>query len=273
MHDLGSNFPNATGHVEGNDEYMPVEESGNMILMTYAYYVFSSPSDLSFLQTHYSLLLQWSQYLIDYSLTPGVQLSTDDFAGQLANQTNLAVKGIVGLAAMREIARVTSHAADEARFASIAAKYIGLWQTYAIDPSGQHTVLAYQYRSSFGLLYNIYPDLLLNLSIIPKEIYTMQSAWYPHISQVFGIPLDSRHSYTKSDWEMWTAATCSPQTRSLFVTSLAYWLNETSTDLPFSDLYNTIGTGDYPTGVTFIARPVVGGHFSLLALGKAGVKA
>lgn len=38
MHDLGSHYPNATGHVEGNDEYMPVEESGNMILMAYAYY-------------------------------------------------------------------------------------------------------------------------------------------------------------------------------------------------------------------------------------------
>lgn len=31
MHDLGSSFPNATGHVEGTDEYMPVEESGNMM--------------------------------------------------------------------------------------------------------------------------------------------------------------------------------------------------------------------------------------------------
>ena len=40
MHDLGAHFPNATGHVEGDDEYMPVEESGNMILMTYAYYKF-----------------------------------------------------------------------------------------------------------------------------------------------------------------------------------------------------------------------------------------
>ena len=38
MHDLGTHYPNATGHVEGNDEYMPVEESGDMILMTYAYY-------------------------------------------------------------------------------------------------------------------------------------------------------------------------------------------------------------------------------------------
>ena len=41
MHDLGSNFPNATGHVRGDDEAMPVEESGNLILMSYAYYKFT----------------------------------------------------------------------------------------------------------------------------------------------------------------------------------------------------------------------------------------
>ncbi len=33
MHDLGSHFPNATGHRDGNDEYMPVEECGNMLIM------------------------------------------------------------------------------------------------------------------------------------------------------------------------------------------------------------------------------------------------
>ncbi|KAK5239235.1 hypothetical protein LTR40_014711, partial [Exophiala xenobiotica] len=90
MHDLGSNFPNATGHVEGNDEYMPVEESGNMIIMTYAYYHFTG--DAAYLSQHYLILQQWSEYLIQYSLLPGQQLSTDDFAGQLANQTNLAIK-------------------------------------------------------------------------------------------------------------------------------------------------------------------------------------
>lgn len=74
MHDLGTNFPNATGHVEGNDEYMPVEESGNMILMTYAYYKFSG--DSSFLQNHYSKMFEWTQYLLEFSLVPNNQLST-----------------------------------------------------------------------------------------------------------------------------------------------------------------------------------------------------
>ena len=74
MHDLGSNFPNATGHVEGNDEYMPVEESGNMILMTYAYYKFSG--DVAYLQQHYAKMYEWAQYLLKYTLIPGQQLST-----------------------------------------------------------------------------------------------------------------------------------------------------------------------------------------------------
>ena len=32
-HDLGAHFPNATGHPDGKDEYMPVEECGNILIM------------------------------------------------------------------------------------------------------------------------------------------------------------------------------------------------------------------------------------------------
>lgn len=39
-------------------------------------------------------------------------------------------------------------------------------------------------------------------------------------------------------------------------------------DRPFTDLYDTVGTGGFP-GPTFINRPVVGGHFALLALERA----
>lgn len=33
MHDLGLHFPNFTGHADGRDEYMPVEECGDMLIM------------------------------------------------------------------------------------------------------------------------------------------------------------------------------------------------------------------------------------------------
>ncbi|KAK4995293.1 hypothetical protein LTR66_004855 [Elasticomyces elasticus] len=99
MHDLGSHIPNATGHVEGNDEYMLVEESGNILLMTYS-------GNAAYLRQHYAKLQQWASYLLNYSLIPGIQLSTDDFAGQLVNHTNLAIKGIVGLQAMSIISRI-----------------------------------------------------------------------------------------------------------------------------------------------------------------------
>ncbi|KAL8999404.1 MAG: hypothetical protein Q9169_001718 [Polycauliona sp. 2 TL-2023] len=278
MHDLGSHYPNATGHVEGDDEYMPVEESGNMIVMSYAYYIFTN--DTSYLQHHYPLLRKFASYLTLYSLLPGYQLSTDDFAGRLANQTNLALKGIVGLAAMAQIALVNNDSLASQDYSLTAQQYYAQWEELAIDPEGKHTMLAYNWRSSYNLLYNIYPALLLNLSIIPSSLYEMQCAFYPRVSQIYGIPLDSRHVYTKSDESLWTAATCGggrggggggSETRTLIVNGLARWINETETDGAFSDLFDTVPRGGYggrPEVVEFRARPVVGGHFSLLALGK-----
>lgn len=187
MHDLGTHFPNATGHVEGNDEYMPVEESGNMLLMAYAYFKFTG--DTGFLSKHYAKYRQWASYVIEYSLVPEAQLSTDDFAGTLANQTNLAIKGIVGLKAMSFISEALGDLVSAANYSATASSYYTQWEQFAIDPSGTHTMLAYQSRGSFGLLYNTYPDKLLNLGIIPKRLYDMQSRWYPTISQVFGVSI------------------------------------------------------------------------------------
>ena len=268
-HDIGAHFPNAVGHDPPDaDENMPVEESGNMILMCYASYRFGG-ADAAWLSRYYDLLRRWATYLVEFSLVPAAQLSTDDFAGTLENQTNLAVKGIVGLQAMSEVAKVVGMAEDAEMFGRTAREYYAQWERLAIDPLGRHTLLAYQWRSSWGLLYNIYPDKLLDLGIVNSSVYKMQCEWYPQVSQIFGVPLDNRHHYTKSDWMMWAAATCPRGTRSLLVNSISYWLNFTTTDDPFTDLFETIGTGYYPTSPTdirFKARPVVGGHFALLAL-------
>ncbi|KAK6852234.1 glutaminase [Apiospora arundinis] len=271
MHDIGGAFPNATGHVEGDDELMPVEESGNLVLMSYAYYKFSGNSD--WLQDHYETLNQTATYLLEFSKVPAAQLSTDDFAGKLINQTNLAIKGIIALQAISLMSRINNSPSDVGVTDAIVDSYYRDWEKFGIAPSRDHALLAYQWRSSWGLLYNIYFDKLLNLGVVDKSVYTMQSAWYARVSQQYGVPLDSRHHYTKSDWQIWAAATCTSSTRKMFVTSIAYWLNTTVTRFPFGDLYETVGDGGYPQvpdTVTFKARPVVGGHFALLALLRTG---
>ncbi len=79
-HDLGT-FPNAKGYPDGKDEAMPLEECGNMIIMTLAYA--QHTGDIRYLHEHFPKLSQWAQFLVDYSLIPASQLSTDDFAGPL----------------------------------------------------------------------------------------------------------------------------------------------------------------------------------------------
>jgi hypothetical protein len=100
---------------------------------------------------------------------------------------------------------------------------------------------------------------------VPHHIYTKQSAWYSTVHQKYGLPLDSRHLYTKTDWEFFAVAVASKPVRSQILESVAKWVNETSTNLPFTDLHNTEGDGGFP-GPNFYARPVIGGHFAFLAL-------
>ena len=64
----------------------------------------------------YPLWKKWTGYLVDYSLEPHNQLSTDDFAGWLALQTNLALKGIVGIKAMAEISQVLGQREDAKKY-------------------------------------------------------------------------------------------------------------------------------------------------------------
>jgi hypothetical protein len=198
MHDLGSHYPNATGHPLGDDEKQPLEECGNMLIMTLAYA--QKANDVTYLKKHYTILDQWTQYLIQEALIPASQISTDDFAGALANQTNLALKGIIGIEAMAVIANLTGNTTTAAKYTSIAHDYIAEWQTLgiAMDASPPHTTLAYGMNDTHGLLYNLYGDKELGLGLVPQYVYDMQSNFYPSVTEQYGVPLDTRHDYAKS---------------------------------------------------------------------------
>ena len=130
-----------------------------MIIMSYAYYKYSNNAE--WLKQHYKLLHQFATYLIEFSLIPGIQLSTDDFAGQLQNQTNLAIKGIVGLQAMAGIADVAGQASDSQNFSATASDYFTQWEYFGIDPSGRHV----RYSIQFHILLSTADTLLDSISI------------------------------------------------------------------------------------------------------------
>lgn len=52
VHDLGAHYPQAIGHNDGKDEAMPVEECGNMLIMTLSYV--QKTNDTSLLSTYVS---------------------------------------------------------------------------------------------------------------------------------------------------------------------------------------------------------------------------
>jgi hypothetical protein len=238
MHDVGSSYPNATGHPLGNDEAQPLEECGNMLIMTLAYA--QAQNDIPYLSQNYNILKQWTQYLVAEALIPADQISTDDFAGSLPNQTNLALKGIIGIEAFAVIADLVGNSEDASNYTNIAHSYINQWQVLGIaqDATPPHTTLGYGLNDTHGLLYNLYGDKELNLSLVPQSVYDMQSTFYPTVQDTYGVPLDTRHSYTKSDWQMLTASIASQETQNMFISDLATWINQTPTNLALTDLYD-----------------------------------
>lgn len=262
-HDLGV-WPNALGYPSGNDEAMPLEECGNMLILTLGYAQRSG--DTAYLTKHFAKMAQWAGYLVDEALIPANQISTDDFAGSLANQTNLALKGIIALKAMGEIGNLTGNATAASYYGGVADDYLPQWVGYGLNNASDppHTMLDYNDPTSHGVLYNLYADRLLGLDFVYDYIYTIQSNFYPTVAIEYGVPLDTRHDWVKSDWEMFAASIAEESTRELLINLLVKWINETPQTTPYGDLFDG-ATGGY-TGADFTARPVLGGTFALLAL-------
>ncbi|KAJ7924394.1 hypothetical protein B0H13DRAFT_1192380 [Mycena leptocephala] len=261
VHDMGAHYPKADGHNDGSDEAMPVEESGNMLIMALSFA--RATGDLSQISRYRALLDQWTQYLIEDSLIPAFQLSTDDFAGQLTNQTNLAIKGIIGIRCMAEIEKLLGNNAKYANYSSIAADYVTKWQSLAASSTGPHLTLDYGDSGSWGLAYNLFSDVHLGLKLFPQSIYDEQTAWYKTVANKYGVPLDTRHTYTKTDWQIWTSAIVTDTSlRDLFISSIKGYISNGLNNNAFPDWYDTV------TGVAegFRARPVTGGHLALLLL-------
>jgi len=239
---------------------MPVEECGNMILMVYSVCIADGNFDMA--KENLDLLRKWSRYLTQYGEDPGEQLCTDDFAGHLKGNVNLSAKAIMGVAAYSKILEKLGEKEESVEMWKKAQEMAESWLRRA--DMGGYTALTFE-KVGWSQKYNLVWDKLFGWNLLPDSFYQSELASYlPHINE-FGLPLDSRAAYTKSDWTMWIAAMTEDRTVfDALCAPLAHYLRERRSPVPFSDFYDTVD-GVY---VHFVARSVQGGTFMPLLVKK-----
>lgn len=262
-HDVGQ-YPLLLGQVYGKnheaegkykDYQMPVEECGNMLIMMANISLKDGNTD--FADPYMQILEAWVQYLVKYGMDPENQLCTDDFAGHLAHNCNLSLKAIMGIAGYSLILRMKGNeeAADE--YFSIAKDMADNWVKTAASPDGSFR-LTFDRIYTFSMKYNMIWDKIWHTGLFAPSVFYSEFCSYKKHIYAYGLPLDNRKNYTKSDWLLWVA--CFAPTLeefSEFIYPMWNCYNVTPSRLPMTDWYDTVTS----QCVGFRHRSVQGGLF------------
>ncbi|KAJ5599055.1 hypothetical protein N7450_000122 [Penicillium hetheringtonii] len=269
IHDLGTHYPHAIGHDDQEAEPMPIEECGNLLILALSYA--RATGDTDWTDQYLKIFQKYADYLVDNSIDIANQLSSNDAAGPLSNETNLAIKAAVGIKAFGELSRIDQYSRIGEEHASLLFE-----ESLGTDEEQTHFVLQYpDHPESWKTPYNLYPDVLLGLNTFSEDAIRVNSEFYSTVRGKYGVALDNRQDWAKSDWNMWLAATFETNTRNEFVDDLWAYMTNGKHNWPFSDRYITDSVhGNVPgTPILCRARPTVGGHFALLALkGPASIQ-
>ncbi len=261
-HDVGT-YPLANGQTYGGD--MPVEECGNMLILTTA--IAQAEGNARYAEKHWQVLTVWADYLLKNGLNPENQLCTDDFAGHFAHNTNLSVKAIMGIAGYGKLAGMLGKKDIAEKYLSQAKEMAAKWVEMAND--GDHFRLTFDQPGTWSQKYNLVWDKILGLNIFDPKVAQKEITYYLTKQNTFGLPLDNRKTYTKSDWIIWTATLANdPETFQKFIDPLHKCFSESPTRVPMTDWFETTDAKQ----VGFQARSVVGGYFIKMLEQKSAKK-
>jgi hypothetical protein len=243
---------------------MPVEETGNMLILVAALAQMEGNAD--FAAKYWPVLERWAEYLKAKGFDPENQLSTDDFMGHLAHNTNLSIKATLGLASFAYLCEVLGDKAKAAQYQALAKDFAARWVKEADD--GDHFRLAFDKPGSWSQKYNLVWDKILGFNLFPDAVFRKEMAFYRKTMNPFGVSLDSRRNGTvaKTDWSLWTATLTGDAADFDAVMAPVYrFVDESPERVAMGDLYNTV-TGHH---VGMNARPVVGGLFLKMLYDRA----
>lgn len=250
-HDLGT-YPIADGQVYGGD--MPVEEAGNMLILSAM--LSRLDGNVHWVEPYWHWLTEWADYLVQNGRDPENQLCTDDFAGHWAHNCNLSVKAVMGIAGYAEMAALRGDSATAGKYLERAREMADWWTLHAAD--GDHTRLAFDRPGTWSQKYNMVWDRLWGTRLFPAKTVRRELSFYLRQQNRYGLPLDCRKTYTKSDWILWTAA-MSPDVKTFqkFLLPVYRYIDETPSRVPISDWHETVDG----RMVAFKARSVIGGYW------------
>ena len=263
-HDVGQ-YPLLNGQVYGKNALkyqMPVEECGNMLVMETNVALATGSAD--FAAKHLDMLVGWCEYLIKYGADPADQLCTDDFAGHLAHNCNLSLKAIMGIQGMSMLMGMLGKEEEAAKYRSIAEEMAANWMATACNADGS-TNLAFDQPNTFSMKYNMVWDKVWGTGLFTQEFRDRELANNRKHFNRYGLPLDNRSDYTKSDWWVWVASMASKKSDFItFIRPLWQAFHDSASRVPMTDWFDTVTARE----VTFQHRSVQGGLFMQVLMNK-----